>query len=184
MEWIQALDAGVLYWAEAHRTPVLDRVMSFITGLGDAGFIWILLTLALLVPRKTRRAGLAMAAALALSAVLVNLILKPAVMRPRPFDALQGLTAIIPHPADWSFPSGHASASAAAAWAALRRLPKRAGVPAAVLAGLICLSRVYAGVHYPSDVLCGAAVGLACGWLGEKAAERLPEKARRFLHIE
>ena len=61
-------------------------------------------------------------------------------------------------PSDWSFPSGHATASFAAAWALFRLAPKKVGVPALLLAILIALSRLYVGVHYPTDVLAGAAM--------------------------
>ena len=125
-----------------------------------------------------------MAAALALNAVLVNLLLKNIFARVRPFEALSGFSVIVRRPADWSFPSGHSSSSIAAAFVALRRLPRKVGVPAMVLAGLICISRVYVGAHYPTDVIGGVIVGLLCGWLAEKIVEKLPVKVKQKLRME
>ena len=167
MEMLKRLESELLYWVQAHRTPVLDGIMTFITSLGYGGFIWVLLTVGLLARKKTRKAGVMMAAALALNAVLVNLLLKNIFSRVRPFEALSG-----------------SSSSIAAAFVALRRLPRKVGVPAMVLAGLICISRVYVGAHYPTDVIGGVIVGLLCGWLAEKLIEKLPGKVKRMLRME
>ena len=70
---------------------------------------------------------------------------------------------LIGRPWDYSFPSGHTASSFAAAWVLYRRLPKRFGIPALALAGLIGVSRLYLGVHYPTDVLFGAVSGIGCG---------------------
>ena len=84
MEMLKRLESELLYWVQAHRTPVLDGIMTFITSLGNGGFIWVLLTVGLLARKKTRKAGVMMAAALALNAVLVNLLLKNIFARVRP----------------------------------------------------------------------------------------------------
>ena len=184
MRMIERLESDLLYWVQAHRTPLLDGVMTFITSLGDGGIVWVLLALGLLARKKTRKAGVMMAAALILNAVLVNLVLKNLFARVRPFEALPGFSVIVRRPADWSFPSGHSSSSIAAAFVALRQLPRKVGIPAMVLAGLICISRVYVGAHYPTDVIGGVVVGLFCGWLAEKIVQKLPGKVKRKLGME
>ena len=79
---------------------------------------------------------------------------------------VEGLTPLIAEHDPNSFPSGHTSASFAAASAWCRTLPRRwMGVTAVVLAALMGFSRLYVGVHFPSDVLAGVLVGLFCGWL-------------------
>ena len=72
------------------------------------------------------------------------------------------LVPLIRHPRDTSFPSGHAGASFACAVVFAYMLPGAFGTMALVLAGLISFSRMYLGVHYPSDVIVGAGVGTAC----------------------
>ena len=123
----------------------LTPLVKFITHLGDAGSIWIALILLMLCFKKTRRVGVIAATALILSFVVNNLMLKNLVGRIRP--------------SDWSFPSGHLAASFVTAVVMFRELPRKYGVPALTLAFLIALSRLYVGVHYPLDVLCGALSG-------------------------
>ena len=80
----------------------------------------------------------------------------------RPYEVIEGLELLIERQPDWSFPSGHSAASFAAAtviWLSHRRT----GWPAVVLAGLIALSRLYVGVHYPTDVMFGALSGIIIG---------------------
>ena len=92
--------------------------------------------------------------------VITNLLLKNIVNRIRPYEVVEGLRFIGKMPHDASFPSGHSTCSMAASVVLLKKLPKKAGIPLFVLGILICLSRLYVGVHYPTDVLMGAAVGI------------------------
>ena len=93
------------------RTTFLDVFMSNVTKLGNVGFIWILLTIILLVIPKTRKSGVILAAALIVNLILCNVILKPLVARIRPFDVNTAIQLIIAKPQDYSFPSGHTAAS-------------------------------------------------------------------------
>ena len=95
--------------------------------------------------------------------LLCNVILKPAAARPRPFEVNMGVRLLIEAPKDFSFPSGHTGASFAAA-AALFFAGSRGWIPVGILAVLIGFSRLYLYVHYPSDVLAGALLGIAAGW--------------------
>lgn len=164
MEWIMDLDAQILLFIqEALRNPVLTPVITIITTLGNGAMIWIFFSVALLVPEKTRRTGLMSIAALLVSLLINNMILKNLVGRIRPYDAIEGLVSLVGIQRDPSFPSGHTGSSFASAWVLFRRLPKRFGIPALILAGLIGLSRLYVGVHYPTDVLFGVVSGIGCG---------------------
>lgn len=147
------------------RCGIMDSVMTFITGLGDSGKIWIACTLLLLLIPKTRKAGLAMGIALALEIVCCNVILKPFVARIRPCDVNTAVQLLIERPIDYSFPSGHTASSFAAA-SALYFSRKKLWIPAAVLAGMIGFSRLYLYVHYPTDVLAGALIGIMMGGIG------------------
>jgi len=155
----------LLFLQESIRNPVLDRVMQFITSLGDAGFLAILVCIVLLCIKKYRRAGAAASLSLILDFVAVNLVLKNLVARTRPYDMLENLLLITKRPSDWSFPSGHAGACFAVASVLFFCLPRRFGIPALVLAALISFSRLYVGAHYPTDVLGGMMIGCITGWI-------------------
>ncbi len=179
------LDGQFLLFLQNHvRNEYLTPVMKLITQLGDAGIFWIALTLVLLFFRKTRKAGYYSAVALICMLVVNNMILKTLVDRTRPYDAVNGLIPLVPRLFDSSFPSGHSAASFAAATALYRKTPKRYGVPCLVLAALIAFSRLYVGVHYPTDVLAGTLVGITLGYmaipLGDRMLERMRERRRAY----
>ena len=154
----------------------MDAPMRFITMLGDHGYFWIALTILLLFFRKTRRAALGSALAMIFTLLAVNIALKPLVARIRPYEVIEGLTILVAKESEFSFPSGHAANSLTCAWALFRALPRKFGVPVLVLAVLIALSRLYVGVHYPSDVICGAAIGIALAELAVRIVGRVAKK--------
>lgn len=150
------------------RTGFIDAIMPFITQLGDAGLIWIILSIGLIIPKKTRKIGFVMIIALILNGIICNIILKPMLARIRPFDVNTAIKLLINKPRDFSFPSGHTSASFTAASVLFFRKSKLF-VPSLVLAFLISFSRLYLYVHYPSDVLAGLVLGVLCGYIGHRA---------------
>lgn len=170
MNWIQAWDGATLLWIQEHlRVTWLNGWMIFYTNLGEGGLLWICIALLFLCCPKTRRAGVLGLAALLLGYLCNDLILKMLITRPRPFRTIPELDILIPPPASFSFPSGHACASFAAAgcWRVSLR-GKYAGIVQVVLllmAALMAFSRLYVGVHYPSDVLVGSILGIAIGYL-------------------
>lgn len=155
----------LLFLQESVRNPILDKVMQFVTSLGDAGFLAILVCIVLLCIKKYRRVGAAASLSLSLDFLAVNLILKNLVARIRPYDIFEELILITRRPSDLSFPSGHAGACFAVASVLFLCLPRRFGIPALVMAGLISFSRLYVGAHYPTDVLAGILVGCIAGWV-------------------
>lgn len=164
--------AFLLWVQEFVRNAVLDPLVCFYTKLGNHGMLWIALCLLMLLWPRTRRAGAAGALALVFSYLVTNVTLKHLVARTRPWLTLEGLIPLVVEPDPNSFPSGHTSAALAAAVAWRRALPRgwaAAGLTAAVCMGL---TRLYAGVHYPSDVLCGALVGILCGELAWYLSQR------------
>ena len=179
MNALNLFEAGIVHWIQQNlRADFLTPVMQGITALGDDGIFWIALTAVLLIFKKTRRAGLCCALALILDLLAVNIVLKPLIARPRPYAVLGEITAITTLPGDHSFPSGHSAASFAAAWALLRAR-WRMGPAALVLAALIALSRLYVGVHYPTDVICGAAIGMLVGEAGARLGRRILKPAKQ-----
>ena len=147
------------------RCDFLDAVMPVITTLGNGGVIWIVCAVVLLLIPKTRKIGVVLAVSLAIEALCCNVILKPLAARIRPFDMNTAVQLLISPPTDFSFPSGHTGAAFAAA-SALFFCKNRLWIAALVLAILIAFSRLYLYVHYPTDVLAGAFLGILSGWLG------------------
>lgn len=172
--FLQNLDGGILVWIQQWiRQEWLDPVVTIFTHLGDKGILWIVLSVVMLLYKPTRKAGVGALMAMLMGLLITNLILKGLVARPRPFLEVEGLLPLIPAPDPHSFPSGHTTAAfaAAVAWWKLagRKWIRYSG---GVLAVCMGLSRLYVGVHYPTDVLGGACVGLFCGWLAWKVSTR------------
>ncbi len=142
------------------RNPILDPLMLFITHLGDAGIIWIIIIALLLLFKKTRRVGIYCTAALLLDLIFINGIIKNLVGRIRPYEVIDGLICMVGPQKDASFPSGHTASSVVTSTVIFMKMPKKAGIPAIVLAVLIALSRIYVGVHYPTDILGGLFFGI------------------------
>lgn len=138
--------------------PILNKIMPYISLLGNAGVIWIIITIVFLLSKKTRQTGLIMATSLVLCLLIGNITLKPLIARIRPCDINPEITLLIPRPTDFSFPSGHTMSSFAAS-AAIFSYNKHWGILAIILAILISYSRLYLYVHYPSDVLIGMIIG-------------------------
>ena len=180
LETLLNLDGGfLLFLQESVRNPILDNIMIFITSLGNGGMIWIAATIALLIPKKTRKAGVVSAVALLGSLIINNNIVKNIVQRPRPFVTFTDLQIIIPTPSEFSFPSGHTSSSFAAAAVFYRHLPKKLGIPSVILAGLIGFSRLYVGVHYPTDVIAGVLMGILLSYLAEFLVKLFSKKLKK-----
>lgn len=172
-----AMEADILLWIQNNiRNDVLTPIFKFITTLGNAGVIWIVLSVGLLIPKKTRRVGVLALVSLLFSALIDNVILKNVVARTRPYDVIEGLTSLVGAQKDYSFPSGHTGSAFAAAGVMFRGLTKKFGIPILVFACLMGLSRLYVGVHYPSDVLGGALIGTGIAlftyWLGTLVVEK------------
>ena len=160
------MEIHILDMIQNLRTPIGDVVVPLITRLGDAGIIWIILTVLLLIIPKTRKTGVIMMAALLADVLLCNVVIKNLVARTRPFDVNTGVQLLIEKPQDYSFPSGHTAASFASVTALYLAGEKKMWKAALVLAVLIALSRLYLYVHYPTDVLGGVLAGAISGYLG------------------
>ncbi len=167
------IEAEILKYIASHiSNPFFDSFFAFVSMLGNKGAIWIFLTLVMLMFKKTRKAGICCALSLVICLVLGNLILKPLVGRIRPYNFDTQIQIIIPPLLDASFPSGHTMAAFAFA-VSLRRYFKKAGAFALIASVFMGLSRIYLSVHYPTDVLAGAVIGIGFGILSYKICERL-----------
>ncbi len=182
----------------------LTPVMKIITMFGEDGIFWILICLLLLLFRRTRRLGIICSASLLFTFIICNLCLKPAIDRVRPWVTFQLVNAMLPPPGDASFPSGHSANSMGPAWALFLatmpvktaagksydevrclgwkgegvspRMIHRLSIAAVVLAVLIGISRLYLGMHYPSDVACGLLIGMIVATIVYKIILKIEDK--------
>lgn len=178
------MELQILHWFESLHNPVTDPIMYAVTCLGNAGIFWILLcAVFLFIPvfKKDRKLGLSMAIGLTLSLIMCNGIMKNLSARIRPFNAdptFENLYGIFNGIKDWSFPSGHTSASFAAALAIIL-WDRKKGIPAVILAALIAFSRLYLTVHYPTDVLASLLLGSLYGVIGYFVTKLIMNRSER-----
>ncbi len=172
----------------AWTTPLLDRVMPLLSEVGNFGAVWFAILGALAAFGKTtgRKVALAGLAAFAIGFAGAE-VLKEIVVRPRPFVVFPDVRLLIPEPNSFAFPSGHTTSSFAvvsgtvlAARRLLGKIPLW-GWPMLALAAAISYSRVYVGVHWPSDVAAGALFGVFSSWLGAKFRLQVAPRLGRLL---
>lgn len=149
------------------HTDFGDWFLPFVSSFGNGGIGWIILAIMLSFIPRYRKAGLTVGLALIFCLLIGTLTLKPFIARMRPYTYFPEMTLLIPPLNDFSFPSGHTFASFAAATALFLR-HRLLGCTAFLLAVTIAFSRLYMYVHFPSDVLAGAILGIASGWIAYK----------------
>ena len=162
----QAFDEAVLATLARHQSPALTTVMLNVTLLGTSTVVvGVALISALFLALGRQRDSAALLLAATLGAVVLNDVLKAAFGRPRPHVFAWGTPVV-----DTSFPSGHAMSAAAVyatlAYLAARQESRRGArlatyVVAAAVIAAVAFSRLYLGVHYPTDVVAGLVVGWA-----------------------
>ena len=180
-----SFDLPILDWIQAHlQSGFMDKFMPFITLFGEAGIFWIALSILFMIFPKTRKMGLGMGLAMAMGLLICNVIMKPMIARPRPYDFQMAqfgkmIPLLIEAQHDFSFPSGHTIASFEAA-VVLVKNSKKMGIPAMILAVLISFSRMYLYVHYPTDVLAGAVLGITFGILAVSIVNAIDKKRKEL----
>lgn len=168
-------DSVLLDWFQSIQNDILSGIFEVITTLGEAGIIWILIGLLLLVGRKTRWLGITVLIALLFSLLVGNLTLKPLVARPRPCWRHPEIPLLIANPKDFSFASGHSMSSFAAA-SAIWMWNRKAGIVALAGAVIMAATRLYFYVHYPTDVVAGMFIGLALGVLADRIIRQVRKR--------
>ncbi|MCK8679570.1 bifunctional phosphatase PAP2/diacylglycerol kinase family protein [Streptomyces lichenis] len=162
-EW----DRDVFYRVAARHWPGGDRVLPRLSRSANHGLLWFGTAAGMVLlgrGTRSRRAAVRGAASLALASAAVNTVAKRSVRRNRPvLDSVPLMRQLKRQPITTSFPSGHSASAAAFATGVLLE-SKGWGAAVAPVAAAVALSRVYTGVHYPSDVLVGAALGVGCAF--------------------
>ncbi|HHU53005.1 MAG TPA: phosphatase PAP2 family protein [Clostridiaceae bacterium] len=140
--------------------PLLDKFFTFYTSLGDKGYLWIVIGILLLFFKKTRKTGFLLLISLLISHLLNTLVLKNLIDRPRPYEVLPDIRMVIGRVKETSFPSGHSATAFGSAFVVFLREKGWLGWTALAMAILMAFSRLYVGVHYPTDVLAGSIIGI------------------------
>ena len=178
--YITYIDYLILMFIQEHlRFDWLTGPTVFISHLGNSGLFWILLCLVLLAFKRTRKMGFCGLLALLIGALITNVALKNIVARIRPYEQFPDIILLLERQKDFSFPSGHACSSFAAAcalyWASEQRT-RLIGVLSLVLATLIAWSRLYVGVHFPTDVFWVVLIGIFSAWTAWQVVKRIQNR--------
>jgi len=162
--------------------PALDPIMMALTDPGRWKIPLLVLVGALFLTRRARGALALVVLALTLTVAdqVSAKVIKPIVKRPRPSVVLADSHPLFGVRRSYAFPSVHAVNFSAAIPIVATVFPA-ATIPASIVAGLVCFSRIYVGDHWPSDVLAGIVLGLALGMLGRKAFLRLEQNAQPWI---
>ncbi|MBQ5590651.1 MAG: phosphatase PAP2 family protein [Clostridia bacterium] len=175
---INTFEIGILDWIQkVLGSPFCDTFFTYVTKLGDKGYIWIAIGIILLIFKKTRKFGVLLFVALILETIICKGVLKFLFERVRPYDFVGGYDLLIPKLSSFSFPSGHTMSSVVSA-TVLTLCNKKYGLFAIPIAVLISFSRLYLYVHYPSDVIIAAILGIILGVLVYKIGIRVSIKIK------
>lgn len=162
VEFITSIDFAILDFIQnTIKCVLLDYIMVFFSYIGEAGGIWLISAIIMLVFRKTRSTGVMIIVAVFAGYLIGEVGIKNIVGRLRPFRVNTDIVLNITPPSGYSFPSGHSCSSFAAATVIFMR-NKKLGIFALVVASLVAFSRLYNYVHFPSDVICGIILGIIC----------------------
>lgn len=154
-----------------------DSIFFFFSGIGTAGFVWLVIIFALFIweELKDKQGLYALILALITTFITVEVIIKNIFKRPRPYFTVPDMIEIGTTSSSFSFFSGHAAASFAAAYV-LSYYHQKGKWFYYLLAFLISFSRIYLGKHYPSDVILGAVLGNLIGYICIKITKNVIKK--------
>lgn len=169
---LSGVDYALLGWVVSHRSPWLDHMMLALTAIGGGGLVWLITGFGLVIAGRLRWRDLAkIVLTVVVTTLMADFLIKPLFHRPRPFLVWTAFPVIGHRPHDFSFPSGHAADGFAAALVLLRTVPG-GWLVWAFLAVAIAYSRLYLGVHYPSDIAGSLLIGVACAALVTSVSDR------------
>lgn len=162
---IQEIDRRfAFYFVHFYHYHFLNELMKLISSCGDFGMSWLVVILITNLIPQTRQMSIDMLIALISATLVGQFALKSIVRRKRPCHLYKDVEMLIPIPNDYSFPSGHTTASFACSTVMLYYFPVL-GIIGIVYALLTAISRLYLFVHFLSDVTVGILLGSFIGWL-------------------
>lgn len=171
------MELSILHAIQTLHNPVLDKIMIVVFNnlVGSIGQLWIVVGVILLIIPKTRKCGVAVVVSYVVSLLIGNEWLKDMIARPRPCAVDDTVQMIVKKPDSFSCPSVHTYLAFSSAMAIFHYY-KKAGIGVFIFAALIGFSRMYFFVHYLTDVLFGAALGILTAfvvcWLLDKLSDR------------
>lgn len=160
------MELNVLHAIQLLHNPLLDQIMVGVFNdlVGSLGQLWIVVGMVLLVVPRTRKCGVAVILSYMISFAIGNEWLKDLIARPRPCAVDETVALIVKKPSSFSCPSVHTYLAFSSAMA-IYHYYKKAGIGVFIFAALVGFSRMYFFVHYPTDVLFGAVLGIATAWV-------------------
>jgi len=163
------------------RNPVLNALLIPFTLSNNAGISCILIVAVFIYFKSLRKAGILMGISLLLEFLLNNLIIKNLFARIRPYEVIDGLILLVGKAPDYSFPSGHTGSAFALAVVIFMVMDRKYGIIALILASLMGFSRLYVGIHYPSDVLGGVILGIVTSVIAVKCFPDSSRLMKKFM---
>lgn len=163
------MEFSILYAIQNMRNSVLDDLILLLTNImGSYGQIWLIVGVALCIFKKTRSCGVAVLISYALVFIVGQFGLKDLIARARPCHLDETVELLVKRPSSFSCPSTH-SAWAFAAATSIFLYFKKPGIAVMIVAVIIAFSRLYLFVHFPTDVLFGAVIGIVLAFITVKA---------------
>ena len=168
------MELSILHAIQGLHNPVLDQIMVLIFNkmVGPIGQLWIVVGIVLLIIPKTRKCGITVLISYFLSLMFGDKVLKDLIARPRPCAIDETVALIVKKPSSFSCPSVHTYLAFSSAMAIFCHY-RKAGIATFVFAALVGFSRMYFFLHYPTDVLFGAVLGVVTAWLTYTVLDKL-----------
>ena len=169
------IEFAFLDYLQTLRTPLLDQLMLYMTAFVGDGEVVVAFGVLLLCFKQTRKAGMTLLIAMPIAFLLSSLGLKKLFARIRPCNINMAVDMLVARPQSFSFPSGHTTQAFALFMSMYFTKMKKLFLITACIGLVICFSRMYLYVHFPTDILGGAVVGTLSAYLAWKLVKRIKD---------